>query len=246
MNTPAIGLAIAMVPCLAGCGNDAPEPATLSYRALYQVARLGKDASAGLTNQQVAFKVSSKNPAVKLADISIYIDAKSRRIPLYISTNGMMLLPVSDELAAENPRLVANQPKGSLTLDATVVGTAAFAGSRRCWHPDGMIRYSALFFTEELKQQVAAIPEITREPGMRRSLARPTIARLQATTNRESAEVSILAGSGHIRLTPTAPGLFVLRFDPDLMKQDPWVKVSTDQDWSWNTEMEEDAEQRRP
>jgi hypothetical protein len=242
MNMRVIMLTAIAVHGLAVFGKPEPESATLPYRALCQMAQLDLTTPTGFTNQEITFTVGSKNPAVKIEDISMFIDAKSRRIPLHISTNGILTLPVSADLASENPRIVSNQPKGSMELVAAMVTRGTLPESARR-DKEGMIRYSALFLTEKVKQTVVNdLTEVQKEHDLKGVLSRPTVVHLQTRTEPESAEVIIVATNGESRLKPTAPGHFVVRFDPEMMKQDPWVKLSPNHEWSMIMETEDYAE----
>ena len=242
MRIWAMILIAVVVNCHADIDQVQSEPATLPYRMLCQMAQLDLVRATGLTNQDVTFTIGSKNPNVKIEDISMFIDAKAGRIPLHISTNGILTLPVSIELAKENPRIVSNQPKGSMNLDATLLANGRIPrGATR--DEEGMIRYSALFITEKIKQEaVSGLTEFQQEHDLKGALARPSVIHFQVTTNAASAEVIIFATGGEMRLKPTAPGRFVLRFDPELMKQDPWVKLIPKHQWSIKMETESDTE----
>lgn len=231
---------------IAAAAGAQPEPATMPYRALCQIARLDFKETAGFTNRHVSFKVVSKNPNVKLADIAIFVDARSGRIPLAITTNGIMDLPISPELMEENPNIVANQPKGSMTMKATVAFGGKLAASL-AKSEEGLIRYSGLFVTERMKRQMAHdLTELGKEYNLGPSLEKPTIAHIRFTNDIETADVTILARDGVAQLKPVEPGHFIVRFDPKLMKDDPWVRLNPNRGWSIKMEIEADAEPRRP
>jgi len=210
MRTRATVLIAVLASCFADIGQAQSEPATLPYRMLCQMAQFDLTKATGLTNQDVNFTIGSKNPNVKIEDISIFIDAKAGRIPLHINTNGIMTLPISPELAKENPRIVSNQPKGSMNLVAAVLVHGNFPqGAIR--EDEGMIRYSALFCTEKIKQDVInGLTEVQKEHDLKGALSRPSLVHFQAETNEASAEVIVLSETGGIRLKPIVPGHFIL------------------------------------
>ena len=65
-------------------------------------------------------KIQSKNPAVAANAISIVIEARSGVIDVPIDEEGRADFPFSEELVAENPRVVSNQPPGSLRVSLVV------------------------------------------------------------------------------------------------------------------------------
>ena len=221
-----------------------PEPATLPYRAVCQIARLDFTEKTGLTNQIIRFSVASKNPEVAIADIRMWIDAKSGRIPLPIGTDGVLTLPIIPRLLEENPRIVANQPKGSMELQGfmCVNGRLADSVSRE---NEGLIRYSTLFVTESVKRQIASdLTELKKEHDLDAALSRPTVVHLRAKTNADGAAVTILSVTGDIAIPPVNPGYFRIQFDPELMKADPWVRIGTGHEWSIRMEGGNDDERR--
>lgn|GEM_PF-3790215 len=100
--------------------EDESAPATIPYRTVCKIAKLDFSHIKGVTNQSLSFSVQSENPEVSIQDIRMFIDAKSGHIPLDISTSGVVSLQVIPKLLKENPMVVANQPKGSLILRASI------------------------------------------------------------------------------------------------------------------------------
>jgi len=220
------------------------QPATLPYRALCQMAQLDFSDTTGITNSNVSFKVRSKNPEVKLEDIAIYIDSRSGRIPLQISTNGIMVLPVSPQLAEENPNVIANQPQGSMTMKVTIAVGGKLPDSLM-QNDQGMIRYSGLFVAEQMKRgMLHDLTEIKKHYGEPSGLDNPVVVHLQMKEEVKASAVTIHAQAGDIHITATTPGNFVMRYDPKLMSEDPWVQITPPQKWSIKTRIiDTDAEQ---
>lgn len=97
----------------------APEHGSLSYMALYQALRPALEARKfdrllAITN------VQSKLAGVSPSAIQLEIHSRSGVRKLRIDAHGNFELPVNDDLMAENPTVVSNQPKGSLTLSVTM------------------------------------------------------------------------------------------------------------------------------
>jgi hypothetical protein len=66
------------------------------------------------TNLQVFLRMKSSLPEVKIADLKVYIDSKDGPIPVGLGTNGIFSVPMRDNLLAENPPILDNQPKGTM------------------------------------------------------------------------------------------------------------------------------------
>ena len=64
----------------------------------------------------LVLQIRSTLPNVKYSDIKASIDAKSGAIPVPIGAEGSFGVPVRDDLLAEDPWILVNQPKGSMEL----------------------------------------------------------------------------------------------------------------------------------
>lgn len=203
--------------------------ARMPYRAACQMAHFDLQKTIGFTNQSVTLSVRSANPSVKISDISIYIDAKSGRIPININTNGVMTLPITDDLIKENPSLVANQPKGSMIIEALYEAKGTMLAPE-LMNDGGRIRYSALFALE--KADAAMRQNMSEIKGAQFTEKRQVIVLIQAKKNIDKAEVTIQARDGDLKLKPIAPGRFMLRFDDKLMQENPWIYFKEGHGWA--------------
>ena len=92
--------------------------AIIPYSTMYDLAQK----QGGVTDKSAAddttyfLMITSRLPGVQPKDISLYINRKDGRIPLIINETGWFQLPVSVALIAENPPVIANQPKGTMVL----------------------------------------------------------------------------------------------------------------------------------
>jgi hypothetical protein len=94
-------------------------PAGTPYAVLYQV--LASSQEIGRYDRLVAIqRIESKLGTV--APDRVQIEIRSRRGTLHIrpTRDGSVQFPLTAELLAENPMVVTNQPKGSLTLSVTL------------------------------------------------------------------------------------------------------------------------------
>jgi len=235
MNRFAPMLLGATLTCAVALATDGSEPATLPYRTLCEMAQLRILDPAMVTNRQVTLSVSSTNPLVSPADIALFIDARAGRIPLAVSATGRLTVPITEALLRENPNVVANQPKGSMILQVAAAEKVKLSETGMD-EKKGLIRYSVLFASEVAKRRLAA--QLTEElgPGHAPDAATgSSVVAIKARTSIASAEVSLLTGAGEVPLKPVEPGHFVLRFDPKLFAEDPWVRLKPGHDWSITT-----------
>jgi len=90
--------------------------AVIPYKSLDELCQM--IAAVDPAKLDVRVFVSSQNKAVRPPDISLTIQSASKgRIPVPVGTNGQVLkFPHEKELRRENPSIIANQPKGTLSL----------------------------------------------------------------------------------------------------------------------------------
>lgn len=233
--------------------SDAPQPATLPYRTLCQMAQLDLAETTDFTNHPVSFKVGSKNPGVELKDIAMFIDSKSGRIPLSIDTNGVMALPISNDLLQENPNVVANQPKGSMTMEVS----AQWPG----WRIDmakklksGHVRYNDLFLLARIRQdwllQGMALMDGVQSPseeavGLIDEFKRLMIIELTPkTTGSSKPSILIERSDGAQELQPDKQGKFQVEYEETLVRENPWIRLSTNHEWVVTDRPKTEAKQR--
>ncbi len=92
--------------------------ASIQYLQAFQMACFPGGADS--TNQQVVFRIRSNLPQVRAEGISLSIDRRDGHMLIAIDTDGWFTLPYTREILAENPEIVSNQPKGSLSLECIV------------------------------------------------------------------------------------------------------------------------------
>ncbi len=90
------------------------ELARLPYAQLLKIAQ--SDAHAKPDAKSYKLRIQSHNPDVKSKDIQLYLDVKDKPIVIPVDNDGFIEVPHTAVLAAENPDLVANQPRGSLNI----------------------------------------------------------------------------------------------------------------------------------
>jgi hypothetical protein len=96
------------------------ENARLPYHLLYNAQKAGTDLNRAHTNLLLVLTMESTQPDVKTSDLTAYIGARAGKIPIEIGAAGNFTLPLRDDLLAEDPWVIINQPKGTMKLNVQV------------------------------------------------------------------------------------------------------------------------------
>ncbi len=213
----------------------APENAALPYATLHRLLTVDLKSAAVLTNQEVRLTIRSRNPAVASAEIRLRIESTNGPISVPVATDGTFDLPLSKALLEENPRVVVNQPKGSMQLGGTITLRGASA-----WAAGNRQRYNSLFFLQDFKKRLAQADfgELKMGDAMDRATV---VVRLVPRSDAHNAGVVIASTNGNLALPREADGGFRLRYDPALALENPWVAMSTNCRWKVMTELREEA-----
>jgi hypothetical protein len=191
------------------------ENARLPYAQLYQMQRVQNELSATYTNLVVNLRMEPASTNVRSGDLDAYIDAKSGRIPIKIGPEGDFIVPMRDDLLAENPWIITNQPRGSMRLN-WFVGLVV--------RPLGVsVRYRALM---QVVRDCGDVRERMRQvfPGAPKG----TVSGLKLTFSPPGASASAVIHSERAdrKMEVDAKGEVVLTFDPDLFEENPLVTFS--------------------
>jgi hypothetical protein len=118
MNVKPIVRAIAFILLLPFAGRaESPQTARLPYRQLYEIQKLEGELSHTYTNLQAVLIMQSTMTNVTSKNLDVYIDARSGKIPVKIGPVGDFMVPMNDDLLAQDAWLVTNQPRGTMKLD---------------------------------------------------------------------------------------------------------------------------------
>jgi hypothetical protein len=118
MNVKTIVGALAAVFLLPLVGQAEPaDTARLPYRQLYEIQKLEGELSHTYTNLEAVLTMQSTRTNVTSKDVQAYIDARSGKIPVKIGPVGDFVVPMSQDLLAQDPWLVTNQPHGTMKLN---------------------------------------------------------------------------------------------------------------------------------
>ena len=95
-------------------GPAMAENARLPYHRLYSVQKAQTQWNLAHTNLVVVMTLQSIQPCVKPTDLAMFIDDKNGKIPVVIHPTGDFTIPLRDDLLAEDPWVISNQPKGTM------------------------------------------------------------------------------------------------------------------------------------
>jgi hypothetical protein len=188
--------------------------ATIPYQTVYEIATFGKSEVQD-PNMVFCIKVQSTLPDVKPSDISFYIDSSSGSIPLKLDNEGIFELPLRSDLLEENPVLVTNQPRGTMSLD----GYLRISGSSG--NQPQEISYSALMMPATWMQR--------KQQGQPQTdTGRTDLLRVSGLNIRilESGNEPLIIRSekGEISLQPDENGICFVPFKEALLLENPIVK----------------------
>lgn len=201
------------------CSAALAENARLPYHYLYRIEKLQSDLCQAHPNLQISLQLESALPEVKTSAIEVYLDRKSGKLPVTLSPEGDIALPLRDDLLAEDPWLIANQPKGTMQLNWRAGLARSFVRQMT-----NSIRYAPLMRAlRDCEDVQAKMREFF--PGS----PKLTVAGLKLVFPREAKPASLVihARSGSQKLETDAAGELFLPIDPALQAEDPLVTLSS-------------------
>lgn len=132
--------------------TDVSRVGSIPYLAVYRLAY--QPDTTNVTNEIEGFVVESRSHDINPKEISLFIDRKTGRVPIAL-TGGFFDLPVSDSLRAENPPIISNQTKGTLSL-------SYYLGARNLAVPENRtLTYRDLVKSETSTRTMETIIEAT-------------------------------------------------------------------------------------
>ncbi len=194
----------------------AAENARLPYHEIYRIQQAQAALAKDHQNLALLLQIHSTLPNVKPGDIQAYVDAKSGHIPVPIGANGSISVPVREDLLAEDPWIIVNQPKGSMELNWHAGLSPALARSLT-----NSIHYGPLMravrecddVQEKMRQFFPTAPRLTMV-GLKMAFRQP------------DAAVIIHAKSGPRKLPSDALGELIIPLDEDLLAEDPVMTLT--------------------
>lgn len=213
------GMAVALL--LVGCvgaglaAEPAPaEPAKLPYLVLYHLAHPVqlKGPFAGVAQW---LTVTSSRPGIKAADIDMAVASRDGRVPIKLQENGTFTLPERPEWLQENPKIITNQPKGSMQLSVQRRGDFTFAGKP---YPYAEL-VSPLVWAREMAREMEAGTGLRTNPLYTTVSFKLPTAEDVILIERQGAEPQVLK--------PDDKGVCRLVWDAALLRQNPTVRLPT-------------------
>lgn len=190
-------------------GAVSQEPTRVPYSSLYQALAPGLQI-ARFDRLVARQRITSRRPEVRPESIRVRILAKAGVIDIVATDIGDIQFPMTDALLGENPMVESNQPKGSLSLSATMELKLP---------NDLLVPYSEFF--EAAKQAQQAIDQ------MGEGLSGRKIHSIEFEFDRAlGARVELLDSRAEALLYANQLGLLELRIDEDLVKRGAQVKFS--------------------
>jgi hypothetical protein len=196
----------------------AAEDARLPYHEIYQMQKVQLDLSRTYTNLVLALQMRSTLPTVKYSDIKASIQAKSASIPVAVGADGGFYAPMREDLLAEDPWILVNQPKGTMQLN---------------WHA-GLAPSLARQLTNDihygpLMRAVRDCDDVQK--AMRQffpSAPRLTAVGLRLTFRSSAINASVIihAKAGDRRLAADTLGELIIPLDGDLLEENPVMTLT--------------------
>jgi hypothetical protein len=189
--------------------NFAAEPVRVPYASLYRALEPGL-VIAEFDHLVARQRIQSRLAVVAPQQIAVQILAKSGVIAVPISPLGEMQFPMTQALLKENPWVQSNQPKGSLSLSATMeIKLSA----------EKDYAYAELYAAAMQAQQALA--------KLGSTMAGRRVRSIEFEFNpSEGARAELIDARGEELLISNATGLIELRVDESLVKRQAKVKFS--------------------
>jgi len=196
-------------------GPALAENARLPYHQLYNAQKAQADLNHAHTNLLVVLTMQSTLPGVKTSDLAVYIEAKAGKIPIEIGAAGDFTIPMRDNLLAEDPWIITNQPKGTMKLNWKV---GVIPG--RITHS---VHYARLMRpvreSEDVQEQIRRF-----FPGSPRLAV--TGLKLTFPAAQQRAVLVIHTRGGDRKLEADEHGEVILPLVSDLLEEDPEISLS--------------------
>ncbi len=180
---------------------------SIPYLQVYQLAFVPDNAD--FTSQDVRFYIKSNLANVSAERISLFVDGEDGRVPIAVDTHGGFTLPFSKEMLAENPEIISNQPKGSLSLECIVGQTSILLPECRA------ITYRKLVEPELLSRTIESIVDDADACSFPKVL----VWSLDAPKT-GSVVIHVMGATKEI---PVSDGFFQITLSSDLMAENPLV-----------------------
>lgn len=192
-------------------GGD--ELAQLPYHELVKISQ--SDSSQPKGDDKLTFILAS-NINVPLDQITLTLQLKKGSIPLPIDSKGHFKLPFSDQLMEENPLMISNQPRGSLSLKFTLA-VPKLGEIEAPKVVDGKVKYQAVFQSLlRFKEAMKKVDSKFGEDGNQQLAVQCVTGGKAITLHQKFGTLTIKAGKD---------GMVWLLYDPRLYQENPDISV---------------------
>jgi hypothetical protein len=160
----------------------------------------------------------STQPEVKYSDITASIQAKSGPIPVPIGPDGVFSVPLRDDLLAEDPWILVNQPRGTMELKWRAGLAASLARQMtNAAHYGPLMRVvrECDVVQESMRQFFPNAPRLTAV-GVRLTFPASAV----------SPAVILHSKDGDRKLPANLIGELVIPLDRDLLEEDPLMTLT--------------------
>jgi hypothetical protein len=188
--------------------------ARLLYAELYQMQRVQSELSDTYTNLVVVLRMEPAATNVAISNLVVYIDTKSGKLPVKIDSDGDFSVPMSNDLLAENPWIITNQPRGTMKLDWFVGLVVRRLGTVVSYRPLMQVVRDCADVRERMRQVFPGAPK-AKVSGLKLVFGSGT-----------NATVTIHSQRGDRKLDSDAKGEVLMPLDPDLFDENPLVMIS--------------------
>lgn len=208
----AFGLALLL---FALTGVAVADNARLPYSMLYYTQKAQMELNRTHTNLLIVLTLQSTLPGVKTSSLNVYIDSKTGKIPVPIGPVGDFAVPLRDDLLAENPWIMTDQPRGTMQL--------SWEGGLILGRLNSPVHYSRLMKPvrdyEDVQEQMRRyFPNSPRRAT--------TGLRLAFTDAQKKPTVVIHAKSGDRKLVANAQNEIIIPLSTELLDEDPEITLS--------------------
>jgi hypothetical protein len=196
------------------------EDARLPYQYIRRVQQAQVELGHAHTNLLFVMQLRCTLTNVNNSNITVFIDAKSGRIPVPLGAEGVFSVPVRTDLSAENPWIIINQPKGTMELN---------------WHAGlapALVRQMKTTNAIHYRPLMLAVRDCDEAQDAMRQLF-PAAPRLTLVGLRLTFRASAMAPSaiihakgGDRRLAADVLNELIIPLDGDLLEEDPLMTLT--------------------
>lgn len=220
-------------------GAEPDEFVVIPLRALFWLAHTDVDTVEGVEAHSVTVTISSTRPDVSSKDIQLLLKTDSTSQKLPVDPDGRVDVPFTQQLLADDAKIVTNQPKGSIKISTSLgVKTASIPLA-------GHLKNGRISYTDLVEVASAAVRTVEEKVGPLAKLAAAE-SDASAFTMRGPSPAAIIvwtddrAGSAHASieqcgrtkpLRAVKPGWFYVQAHDQTSMKGASIKLSADHDW---------------